>query len=718
MDLPTLPTVNAADEDSLETEPWLKGLDGPVDVPRVNSLLELWELLQPPLETGLLPEPSDETAFWRWAIESYVSELVGFSIGDWSIALSRLRGEVWRLKAESANQDEAELKVTSEFNCFLNRVFQHERAAMVTRRAKPTKQSRPDAPRQDSLPASEPVDSEMESTDSKNEAVDSHFANLKKTGKSRVKDSHGLKPMLPKEDAPPSSLLAGVEIVDEVDVAFGLIARSKHNPRQSFDATLIAEMAPNIETICQLNPLLIRTISTGGKHELIDGETRHRAAEVAGVKALRCKIVKCTDTQAALMRLQTSMQRRDLNPIERAQAMADLLEHHGCTQRQLSDIVKLKQGSIDNLTRLLKLPQAWKDRVISGEITAAAARDLVPWVDEPGVLAHLEKELDKRPVEERSISLREELDEAIDHESRPMKENYYSEPPEWKSWGNVDLTNVPAETREQLRIRSIKHKHSQGSSDRAFNIELWRTLANAAKQRREAAEEKRLSKTKSSKCGELISPKQAAENAKKQAEIFNKKLYRYRTAWYQRQIVDVVKDKAIEIDDEQRLLLFLAMRAENASSRSVAFARKYRNRKDHYEEDRDLKNLERILFLEVKELEAVTGAMLEEFLSSSFEGFHSSFDPDMIEAIAKFLKIDLKIWPDTCLAHKQGEYDPLVDYLQLLNNAQLDELNKEWKQRDMLKGATRSFNIDAMAKQCRGKPTPKALIAAKPCPLR
>ena len=155
-------------------------------------------------------------------------------------------------------------------------------------------------------------------------------------------------------------LLTGVEVIEEKDVPYSEIKRSAANPRTVFDEQLIAEMAPTIETVCRLNPLTIRE----GTHELIDGETRHRSGQVGNAKSLRCKIVRCTDSQAAVIRILTSLQRRDLNAIDRATGIKALQQQHGLSQRELEDVLKMKQGSISNLTRLLDLPEEWRKLLV------------------------------------------------------------------------------------------------------------------------------------------------------------------------------------------------------------------------------------------------------------------------------------------------------------------------------------------------------------------
>jgi ParB/RepB/Spo0J family partition protein len=526
------------------------------------------------------------------------------------------------------------------------------------------------------------------------ETVDRAFAAVKAKGKSRAKQAE------PATSA--ADLLQGVIVVEERDVDYDEIVRSKQNPRHDFDADLIAQMRPNIVTICQVNPLTIRE----GSNELIDGETRHRAGDGVA-KALRCKIIRCTDAQAALMRLQTSMQRRDLNPIEKAQALADMLDKHGMTQRQLTDIVKLEQSTIDNFTRLLKLPDNWKQQLISGEITASSARELVPWIEEKKVLDEVLKVIKKIPVSNRSAKISDTLNEVASNLSRPLMEYVSSGHPNYRQ-AKAEIKLTP-ELRKTLRVKTVT-RWGKGT-DRAFNIDAWHQLMQSAKTK--ALDSLAKKDHKSSAKDGKVDPKRAAENAKKQKEIFQKKLYRYKISWLQDQLLTTIAGSSSETLMKY-LISFCLMSGQGARVGDVKFV--FGLKETSY----DVPPLiGKIFGLKQNELEASTRTLLNEWLSESFDGNYDALSPATIEEFARFAGIDLRgDWPASCKStHRDA--DPLDAYLQLLSKDLLIELAEEWRLSiPSANSSTRAILIAEIADAARGKPAPKALLEVQPIRLK
>jgi len=494
------------------------------------------------------------------------------------------------------------------------------------------------------------------------------------------------------------NLLTGVEVIEEKDVPYSEIKRSSANPRTVFDEQLISEMAPTIETICRLNPLTIRE----GTNELIDGETRHRAGQVGNAKSLRCKIVKCTDSQAAVIRILTSLQRRDLNAIDRATGIKALQQQHGLSQRELEDVLKMKQGSISNLTRLLDLPDEWRKRVISGEITATAARELCPWVTEPEVMKSISEELFELPAEDRSTALTEVINRAVNEFSRPLKNSWYYDDNVHRS-RIVDLKPTDEE-RQALRIRKVKiYRIDQ---DRCFNIELWEQLQTACEQKRAAKELKKLD-SKGSKA-ESSDPKKAAENAKRQKEIFAKKLYRYRVRWFQKQLIYSAAE-ADGLASAKYLLIFGTLGGASQRGSDLTAILGYHG----HEVDRWEKDCAKLLTMTAEEVAKVIRSTLQLWLDAKFEGWNPVLEPELIELLAQVAQIDLKRdWPKSCL-EKDG--DSLQEYLAILTREQLLELMAEWTMTPPAATAKRSEIVTLITDifGARSRATPKLLIEAK-----
>ncbi|MEI8017489.1 MAG: ParB/RepB/Spo0J family partition protein [Schlesneria sp.] len=512
-------------------------------------------------------------------------------------------------------------------------------------------------------------------------------AKIKAAGKSRAKPDDQVVNVL--------NPLEGVEVIDERDVPYDQIVRSPHNPRQTFDETLIAEMRPNIVTICQMSPLTMRE----GTNELIDGETRHRAAAGApGVTHLRCKIVRCNDEQAALIRLQTSMQRRDLNPIEKALALQAMIDGYGLTLRQLAPIVKMQNGSISNLTRLLKLPEAWKQRVISGEITGTAARELVPWVDEPAVLRLVEINIKSLTPDEKSLALAKIVQDAAEECSRPLKGYYYDHE---KSRQYQVTINPSGEEREQLRIKSVKI-HGQ-DIERAFNLELWDELQERAEEERIAAMERR--DTRHEKTAK-VDPKKTAELAEKKAKAFQRALYRYRCEWLQVQI-----GRHIEHATILELFRYLTWFANADGCRD----RKDKEFGDYSKRGEPKDNLKVLLKSEIDSKFTQVRERIREWVLMPFDSSQTALTPACLEVLADNIGIDIEDgWPTTVKEFPTW----LSDYLNLLNSEQLGMLVAEWKLGLNVIQDKRADTIKAIEQRARllpnELPVPTALLKVKP----
>lgn len=506
----------------------------------------------------------------------------------------------------------------------------------------------------------------------------------------------------PAEKVTAETLLAGMEVIDERDLPLGEIKRSKENPRQSFDETLIADMAPSIVNICRLNPLTVRE----GSLELIDGETRHRAGERAKASALRCKVVRCTDAQAAYIRLLSSVQRRGLNDIERASALKALTEQHGASQRQLESVVDMKQGSISNLLRLLELPEIWKQRVISGEITGTAARNVVPWADEPEVMAELERLLKNCGKEDRSRRLGDLVERAARESSRPLNDHYY-----WDGKRQREVKLNPSD--EQKKLLRVRKVGSWGQ--RAFNIELWEEMQTAAEKKRA---DRAQSKSQSTKGGNSAKqdPAKAKENARKQQEQLARKLYRFRTSWYQAMAIHAM-DRA-SAKTLLALSLFIGSTADGASRRtsildeSPLWAHKSKRKNSWQGIDRAHLLRELLQIPDDATGLEVTRDLVKKQLAEDFCGYYSIMKPDQVETLAVELGVDLaRQWSHSFEPGQPCEalWD---DFQGLWSKDQIVDLLKEWN----LKPPANSDSAkrkDLQALMPKTKPCPKAILQAK-----
>lgn len=168
----------------------------------------------------------------------------------------------------------------------------------------------------------------------------------------------------------------GEEADKLVDLAVSKIEPAAEQPRREFDEAGLRELAASIEENGLIQPLVVRR--AGESFELIAGERRLRACEMADVETVPVVIRDVTDAQAYALALVENIQREDLNPIEEAMAYERLMEEFEFTQSALADHLGKSRSTIANAVRLLGLPDEVREMVASGKLSAGHARALVP----------------------------------------------------------------------------------------------------------------------------------------------------------------------------------------------------------------------------------------------------------------------------------------------------------------------------------------------------
>lgn len=153
------------------------------------------------------------------------------------------------------------------------------------------------------------------------------------------------------------------------------IKPSAFQPRRDFSERELLALSKSIAGCGVLQPPLVRPAGNG--FELICGERRVRAAELAGLALIPCIIVHLDDRQAAFAALTENLQRRDLNPFEQAEAYRDLLSRFRMTQSELAVALGVSQPAIANKLRLLALSPELQDKLTSANLTERHARALL-----------------------------------------------------------------------------------------------------------------------------------------------------------------------------------------------------------------------------------------------------------------------------------------------------------------------------------------------------
>ncbi len=190
------------------------------------------------------------------------------------------------------------------------------------------------------------------------------------------------------------------------------IVASPYQPRRHFDETALNELADSIRRQGLLQPLVVRERPTGG-YELIAGERRWRAAQLAGLTEVPVVVRVVTDAEASAFALIENIQREDLTAMEEAQGLARLRDEFELTQQQIADAVGKSRVAIANLLRLLNLRPVAKRLLENGDIDMGHARallglegscqdDIAHQVAEQGLTVRQTEELVRRAGETRA----------------------------------------------------------------------------------------------------------------------------------------------------------------------------------------------------------------------------------------------------------------------------------------------------------------------------
>ena len=159
-----------------------------------------------------------------------------------------------------------------------------------------------------------------------------------------------------------------------IDIAS--IQPNPHQPRRAFPESSIAALADSIRRHGLLSPLLVRRIDAG-RYELIAGERRLRALKSLGRAQAEAIVLAAYDPDCALLALIENLQRDNLNPIEEAMGVRRLMDETGMTQEQAAERLGKSRPALANLLRLLTLPDAVRQMLIEGKLSAGHGRALV-----------------------------------------------------------------------------------------------------------------------------------------------------------------------------------------------------------------------------------------------------------------------------------------------------------------------------------------------------
>ena len=227
-----------------------------------------------------------------------------------------------------------------------------------------------------------------------------------------------------------------------------------NQPRKTFDEEKIAELAASIRENGIIQPLIVR--KKGKTYEIVAGERRWRASVKAELKEVPCIIRDIDDEQNMLLAIVENMQREDLNPLEEAEGLNQMIATYGLTQEQVSKSVGKSRPYIANSLRLLKLPDDIKALISEGTLSAGHGRALLSVEDE-----ERQKKLTEMILKD-GLSVRET--ERLASEEPAAKRKKAGRKPK-----DPDVAKVEADLKEALGTRvSIRKTGRKGKIEIEF----------------------------------------------------------------------------------------------------------------------------------------------------------------------------------------------------------------------------------------------------------
>jgi ParB family transcriptional regulator, chromosome partitioning protein len=201
---------------------------------------------------------------------------------------------------------------------------------------------------------------------------------------------------------PELSLNKSVEDKNRIwNISIDKLVPSPFQARKKFDKEELVELANSIKANGLLQPITARKLSSGA-FEIIAGERRWRACQIAGHHTVPVLLKELTDQQALELGIIENIQRSDLNPIEEAEAYLRLMEDFSLTQQQVSEKVGKDRATIANALRLLQLPHAVKELLLDKQISSGHAKALLS-LSEKEKISGLASEIVKKGLSVRAL---------------------------------------------------------------------------------------------------------------------------------------------------------------------------------------------------------------------------------------------------------------------------------------------------------------------------
>jgi ParB family chromosome partitioning protein len=223
---------------------------------------------------------------------------------------------------------------------------------------------------------------------------------------------------VPESDAPETVAATDPPMAGPPRVDISRIDSNPFQPRQDFDAAELQSLGESLRDHGLLQPVVVRKVDD--RFQLVAGERRLRAAKEVGWTDVPVQLTEADDRQMAELAIVENLQRKDLNPIEKAASFQHYLQQYGCTQEELASRLKLDRSTVANLIRLLELPEPVQSAVRGAKITQGHARALLALGEEQEQVDFCRRiETERLSVRQTEAAVQEAIQEA-DAQAEPL----------------------------------------------------------------------------------------------------------------------------------------------------------------------------------------------------------------------------------------------------------------------------------------------------------
>lgn len=264
----------------------------------------------------------------------------------------------------------------------------------------------------------------------------------------RQSENRGSQPQNAEQTAVPG----GIEYID-----INQIKPNSNQPRKVFDEEKLEELAASIKEHGLIQPVILRKAGKG--YEIVAGERRWRASRIIGIKEIPCIVKELSDEENMLLAIIENMQREDLNPIEEAEGLKQMIDTYGLTQEEVSKSVGKSRPYIANSLRLLKLPEGIIQYLSEGQLSAGHAKVLAGVEDEKRQLQFAEETVKK------GISVRQ-LEKMI-REDKPKGRGKTA-----SKGKDADVKKVEDDLKDALGTRVTLNQNKKGNKGK-IEIEFY-----------------------------------------------------------------------------------------------------------------------------------------------------------------------------------------------------------------------------------------------------